>query len=705
LSIARTLQKLAAYQATSADTLNYQNEATTGTTVSAALDWILASLYPNTQDSVDETADLPLVGNTLNDYRVVLDDGDGLAAGYRWEQREGEASPSWHKIHDMDWSSDAILSSLQDIAQELYVFRGGRTDLDDSGNPITGTYAGQTIYGGSASGQNLTLNANSGDGVGAESGYVQSDNTIRPTSDNALDLGTITERFRDLLLAGDITDGTDSVTVANLKDAYDHSQVSSGNPHNTGYDDLSDQLGTLTADGDVSGSVDLSTSGAKTLTITVTDDGHNHTVSTITDFAEGVYDETAAILQDTSNITWTKNDGTNQISGDVTVTTSDIDDIGGPAANKILVGNADGDTWLGSDGIIELTGDVTGSAGYNSTSNQWTIATSVDAVSIDSQEWIDYQTLTWTSTPSNPTEITCNSHGILTGENVKLTGDPALDGVHVATRIDANTFSVPVDTSGFGAGASGWLLAESTQLLYNPTNDKWEATKAHSEISHSEVSDLGNDDHAQYVNKDGRGGGQTIKGGTQASNNLTLQSTDHATRGVIEATDNLVPTTDAAYSGGWTGTDLGSSSKKWNDLYIAGELKGARAENVGALPSNSGTTVGRMVFFDGAPYWDTGAEWVAGGGGGPLAVTSKVANYTALDGDDLIICNGTFTVSLPDCAVLDTGYVYRIKNIGTGVISIDPHSTQTIDGSTLYDIVDQYHSITLCSDGLNWHII
>lgn len=138
---------------------------------------------------------------------------------------------------------------------------------------------------------------------------------------------------------------------------------------------------------------------------------------------------------------------------------------------------------------------------------------------------------------------------------------------------------------------------------------------------------------------------------------------------------------------------------------MAGELKGARAENVGALPSNSGTTVGRMVFFDGMPYFDTGTEWVSGGGGGPLAVTSKVANYTAVDGDCLIICNGTFTVSLPDCASLDEGYVFRIKNVGTGTISIDPFSSQTIDGSTLHEIVDQYHSITICSDGLNWHII
>lgn len=49
----------------------------------------------------------------------------------------------------------------------------------------------------------------------------------------------------------------------------------------------------------------------------------------------------------------------------------------------------------------------------------------------------------------------------------------------------------------------------------------------------SEVGGLGDDDHTQYALLAGRAGGQTLKGGTAASENLTLNSTSHATKGSI----------------------------------------------------------------------------------------------------------------------------------------------------------------------------
>ncbi len=695
MSIARTLQKLIPYTSTSAETLTYGNEATTGTTVRAALDWIFASLYPNTKDSVDTTALLPATGNTLNDYRVVLNDGDGKAAGYRWEMREGDAAAKWYKIHDMDWSSNAILSAFSNIAHELYVHKRGRTDTDDTGNPIAGLYAGQKIHGGSTSGQNLTLNANSGDGVSAESGYVQSDNSIRPTSDNALDLGTISLRFRDLLLSRNLTDGTNSVTVANLKTAFDHVSNTS-NPHVTGYDNLANKLGILTVNGDVSGSVDLSLSGAKTLTVAVLDDSHAHTTATITGFAEDVYDNTALILQDTTNITWTKNDVTNQITGDVTVTTVDVTDIDSPVVNNILASNTTGTAWVAAIPTVELTGDVTGSAVYSSATAKWSLATTVVTTPLP----FTLSNKTFTSAAGTPTTVTATAHGLQTGETVKIFGS-SFNGVHTVTRIDANTFTVPATTA---AISSGYYIPQYGQLLYNPTTGNFQVAKEFEQISHSELSDLATmDDHTQYVAKDGRAGGQTVKGGTASGNSLVLESTSHATKGTIQASDTLTPVATAVYSAGWTGTNLGASSKLWNDLYMAGEAKGLRAENLGALPANSGTSVGRMVFFGGKPYWDTGSAWVAGGGGAS-AITSKVANYTATTDDEVILCSGTFTVSVYT-AIGNTGKKLTIKNTSTGVISVDPFSSETIDGSTLIQIDYQYQAITIISDGANWQRI
>lgn len=51
--------------------------------------------------------------------------------------------------------------------------------------------------------------------------------------------------------------------------------------------------------------------------------------------------------------------------------------------------------------------------------------------------------------------------------------------------------------------------------------------------NHGSLSGLGNDDHTQYLLLAGRAGGQSAKGGTAASENLTLESTAHATKGNV----------------------------------------------------------------------------------------------------------------------------------------------------------------------------
>jgi len=52
------------------------------------------------------------------------------------------------------------------------------------------------------------------------------DSLLRPSSDNSVDLGQNDHRFKDLFLSGSISDGTNSATVADIKDAVDkkHSQ-------------------------------------------------------------------------------------------------------------------------------------------------------------------------------------------------------------------------------------------------------------------------------------------------------------------------------------------------------------------------------------------------------------------------------------------------------------------------------------------------
>lgn len=188
------------------------------TTLGAAIDTILAVLYPQTKDDVATTGDLPAVGNTLWDYRVVRDDGDGKAAGYRWEQREGEVAASWHKIYDFDWGVDSVLTGFYQKTLDHYVAKYGYNDTDEEGVELTGDLAGQHIYGGRTANTHLTLFANSGDGVGANTGFVQFGDNVRPLSDLIFDLGAADKQW-GTVYAEFFTAGTLTVQAGQISDS------------------------------------------------------------------------------------------------------------------------------------------------------------------------------------------------------------------------------------------------------------------------------------------------------------------------------------------------------------------------------------------------------------------------------------------------------------------------------------------------------
>lgn len=94
-------------------------------------------------------------------------------------------------------------------------------------------------------------------------------------------------------------------------------------------------------------------------------------------------------------------------------------------------------------------------------------------------------------------------------------------------------------------------------------------------------------------------------------------------------------------------------------------------------------------------------------GGIALNLVSKTANYTATTSDHTIICgagNESFTITLPAVSGV-SGIIYNIKNIGTGTITVDGASSETIDGATTAVISSQFGSITIQCDGTEWWII
>ena len=65
------------------------------------------------------------------------------------------------------------------------------------------------------------------------------------------------------------------------------------------------------------------------------------------------------------------------------------------------------------------------------------------------------------------------------------------------------------------------------------------------------------------------------------------------------------------------------------------------------------------------------------------SVVTKTTTYTALLTDDVILADGTFTITLPSVTTT-TGKPFTVKNIGTGTITISPN----VDGASLTILPD-----------------
>lgn len=640
MSLARTLLKLSVYQALDPLQAVYNNDglpSSTVTSLGSALDYIVSSMFPNARPAVATELDLPTgtdtpnIGDitpTENDYRIVLDyNSTGQAAGYRFYQLEGQPSAQWNLVQNFD-SQDSILQQWELNASALFVNQNG-------------VPTGQTIHGSTDANENLVLSANSGDGSldpALQTGFVEFFSQVRPTDDNVFNLGTITERFKDLYLSGNLSDGTNSLTVANAKTAYDHSQIITGNPHAINYEELVTRLGNLNVGGDVDAQIiDLSTEGNKTLTLNVIDDSHNHTTAFITDFNDETWSLLKARLVDGGGITWAFNDPLKEATATVSIDTSSITDIESPAANKVLTSDAAGSNWRASDGTVELTGDVSGSGTYNSTTDKVEIAATVDNIAIDNIDRINTQNLTVSVAASNPAAITQVGHGLLSGRKVRLLGT-TFDGEYTVTVVDPNNYTIAYDNS-LGAVEAGHVIPNASQFLYDSVNDEWIVQLENAQLSHFEISGLAADDHTQYVHTNGRTNGtnNVVTGGELSGANLYLRSTSDATKGAIRAEDNVEPETGASYSGGWSGLDIGADTRRWRDLYLNGVIKNLRVEEVSSLPTATIQDKARVVFLNGGDLYinKTGASYFkiidetergAANGVAPLGATSKIDN-------------------------------------------------------------------------------
>jgi hypothetical protein len=609
----------------------------------AAMNWILAVLYPQTKPAVATVAALPLVGNILNDYRVVHDDGDGKAASYRWEQREGEGAPSWHKIYDMDWGSDSILADFYNITQDKYVIRLGRSDKDISGNVITGMFAGQKIAGGDLTNQNLTLESNSFDNTG----YVQTVNHFRPTTNNLIDLGTTLEKFRTGIFGTSLLVNTLSFTTGLITDSTGNISFGSDNLITTGNFAANNitattkfQVGALEiTDGQIidgSGTIDFVATDITTTGQII--GGVNSQLADFT-FTNGSLISASATINFGANNLLTTGNVTGAIG-----TYSQVD--GGNlrlSVNTLSSTNVNGNISISPNGtgIVDILSSMQTLA-ITSTG----VVTVTGQINIDNLRF-DNNTISTTNLNGNISLIP-NGTGEIEFGNLIFPSVTSTQDIGKAANlfrklflnsaINDGTLEITVPTlislRDINVGATSGMT-----LFYDGT--KWNASLPDTEITHNTLSGLvtGDAGHTQFVMLAGRAGGQNIIGGTAASENLTLESTSNVTKGTVQTKDHFTPFTNASFSGTWQGTDLGTPTRYFRDLYTKGELKGARLENFtfATLPSSSSQNTGRLAWTTDQKkvYVDNGISWQVAG-------VAKYINDESFDGVQL---TKTVTVS------------------------------------------------------------
>ena len=136
---------------------------------------------------------------------------------------------------------------------------------------------------------------------------------------------------------------------------------------------------------------------------------------------------------------------------------------------------------------------------------------------------------------------------------------------------------------------------------------------------------------------------------------------------------------------------------------LKGPAHSAAASYTLTLPTTDGTA-NQVLKTDGSGVLDWVDQASGGGGWTYSAITADPAN--AQVGYHYSCTSGSFTITLPAASGASAGSEIRVKNMGTGTITIDP-GTDTIDGSTTdYTIDIQYSAITLVSNGSNgWEII
>ena len=432
--------------------------------------------------------------------------------------------------------------------------RRGYDDIDATGAAITGLFAGQRIFGGVSANSNLTLSANAGDGVGAQTGYVQVTDNFRPSVDASLQLGLSTHQFLKgwfvegqfgtmNIVGGSITDSSGAISFGN-ENLSTSGTVTSGTLL-LGSGSITDSSGAisfgnenLTTTGSVTASHVVATTAASTFFTGTSIADFTFTNGNIASLSSAV-NFNALDLTTTGFLTGARLDVDNVRVDGSTISITSVNgnlNVNANGTGTIVFGNnlsMGANTFTASGGTINFTGGsnltVVGQSNFDDvTINGSTISANITNGGLILQP--DGTGRVGVGSTLYPVTSAAYALGSSTELWTKLWVSNAIGNATTEiTMADLLTLrSVTYRDSGRTqpAQAGDSLFFDGTQ---------WLASVPDSEISHAGLSGLTSGDagHSQFALLAGRAGGQSLIGGTASGENLNFESTSNVTKGFL----------------------------------------------------------------------------------------------------------------------------------------------------------------------------
>lgn len=182
----------------------------------------------------------------------------------------------------------------------------------------------------------------------------------------------------------------------------------------------------------------------------------------------------------------------------------------------------------------------------------------------------------------------------------------------------------------------------------------------------------------------------------------------------------------------YNGTTAGATRTVYSDLGLSTSLGVTVTCNAAGRPAASGGAGAEVVIYTGTTAYAVSAETSAGVAlwsfnnvigaldtssfltgtvTAETPVISKTADYPIVNGDQGKVINanptgGAFTLTLPSAITVQDGWSITIRHSGTAnQVKIATVSSQTINGATGRSLTQSFETITLVSDGANWHVM